>query len=407
MSIMPLTAALLLSNRALWEPAHACIQNLPVRIALEQHEAGLLEALLDRLELHRVDVVLVEMATLPVPLEEFARRVRETSSAPAIFVLHPEASVKHIMDAIHAGATEFLHPPLADALRQAFERLAAARQRASAASGGGLGRAFGFLSVKGGCGATTFASHTAITIARQTQRPVMLGDFDFEAGLMRFLFKSRNSYSVRDAIDNMHRMDANYWKALVSTYGNLVDVLPSPDDVAGRRAGTAQETSHLLRFVRSTYDVSIFDFGRYFSAPALDSLPELETLYLITTMDLHSLEQTRECLFAVAARDFASRVRVLVNQVASDRGAPDPTGVESFVGAPVAGVFSSDPESLYEAWSEGHFLTTKAKLGKELHALAQSMLSQHPPQQQPQPAEKAPAKAENKGWLSFIRRGRG
>jgi Flp pilus assembly CpaE family ATPase len=232
---------------------------------------------------------------------------------------------------------------------------------------------------------------------------VLLGDFDFEAGLMRFLFKSRNSYSVRDAIDNMHRMDASYWKALVSTYGSLVDVLPAPDDVAARRPGGAHETSHLMRFVRSAYAVAVFDFGRHYSAPALDSLSELETLYLVTTMDLHALEQARDCLAAIAARDYSSRVRVLVNRVPGERGAPDPSGVESFLGAPVAGVFGSDVDSLYEAWSEGHFLTAKTKLGKELQALAQSMIAQPHPQALP---EKAPAKADNKGWLSFIRRGR-
>src|SRR5262249_1590421 len=157
-------------------------------------------------------------------------------------------------------------------------------------------RAFGFISAKGGCGATTFASHVAVQLARQTQKSVFVGDFDFEAGLMRFLFKSRNSYSVRDAIDNMHRLDVNYWKALVSTYGNLVDVLPAPEDISARRPGGAHETSHLMRFVRSTYETAVFDFGRHFSPTALDSLSELDAIYLLTTMDLDALEQARQCI---------------------------------------------------------------------------------------------------------------
>jgi pilus assembly protein CpaE len=404
MSMSPLTAALFISNRTLWEPAHNCIQNLPVRVALEQSDPGNLEALLDRLELHRVDVILLEVSQLAAPLEEFTRRLRETSSQPAVFVLHPEASPKHIMEAIHAGAAEFLFPPLAETLRQAFERLSANRARASAAKAAGLGRTFGFISAKGGCGATTFAAHTAVNVARITQQQVLAGDFDFEAGLFRFLFKARNTYSVRDALDNMHRMDASYWKALIGNYGTLVDVLPSPEEIASKRQSNTQETASLLRFVRSNYTVSVFDFGRYYSPSALDALPELETLYLLTTMDLEALEQARACLDAIATREYSSRVRILLNR-SGQRTAPDVPAVETLLGTQVAGVFSDDPDALYEAWSEGTFLTAKTKLGRELNALAKTLAAppeqdQEKDKQKQQSSTKAPA---GRRWLSFLR----
>ena len=402
MSMMPLTAALVISSRALWEPAHTCIQNLPVRIALEQSDPANLEALLDRIELHRVDVILVEMALLPVPLEEFTRRLRETTSHPTVFVLHPDASAKHIMDSIHAGAAEFLYPPVAETLRHAFERLSASLARASAAGASELGRAFGFISARGGCGSTTFASHVAVNLARESQQPVLAADFDFEAGLLRFLFKSRTTYSVRDALDNMHRMDASYWKALVANYGTLVDVLPSPEDVAAKRPASPLETNHLLRFVRSTYGISVFDFGRCHSSSAMDALAELDTLYIVTTMDPDALEKTRDCLAAITSREFSSRARVLLNRSGA-RGAPDIGGIETLLGASLNGVFSDDPDSLHEAWSEGHFLSPRTRLGKELTAFTQSLALARPnqsPSAEKQHKSKAPT---GRRWFSFLR----
>ena len=402
MSMMPLTVALLVSSRSLWEPAHTCIQNLPVRIALEQTEPGNLDALLDRIEMHRVDVVLLEIALLPVPLDDFTRRLRETTLQPAVFVLHPEASTQHIMEAIHAGVAEFLYPPLADTLRQAFEKLAASRARASAATGGGMGRAIGFLSAKGGCGATTFAAHTAVDLAKQTRQPVLLGDFDFEAGLLRFLLKTHTTYSVRDALDNMHRMDSNYWKALISTYGGLVDVIAAPDDVAARRPGGPRETAQLVRFIRSTYPFAVIDFGRAYSSSALDSLSELDTLFVVTTLDLDALEQTRECIRSIAAREYSSRVRVLLNRV-PERGSPDPKGIEQFLGCPLAGAFSNDPDALYEAWSEGHLLEDGSKLGKEIQALAKVLAAGARGLPSPGPGTIAPPQAAARRWFSFLR----
>ena len=208
MSMMPLTAAFVISNRTVWDQAHACVQNLPVRLAveqgMEQGESAEADALLDRIERHRVDVVLVEASRIAMPLEEFVRRLRNTAAQPAVFVLNPYASPELILEALRAGANEYLYPPLADTLRDALGRLSAARSKGGADSSHALGKIFGFLSARGGCGATTFAAHVATDIARQLEaaqkkQPTLLADFDFDAGLLRFLMKSKTKYSVRDA----------------------------------------------------------------------------------------------------------------------------------------------------------------------------------------------------------------
>jgi pilus assembly protein CpaE len=260
--MMPLTAACVVSNRNLWDQAHACIQNLPVRLAIEEsgarNEAPEAEALLDRIERHRVDVVLLEPQKLALPLEEFIRRLRNTAAQPAIFVLSPDASPALILEALRAGANEYLYPPLGESLRDALERLSAARSKGAAGTASTLGKIFGFLSARGGCGATTFVVHVAVDLcrqmaARQNKQPMLLADFDFEAGIIRFLMKSRNTYSIRDAIDNLRRMDTSLWKGLVSNYANRMDVIPAPEEVAAKSAPHREETMHLMRFIRCRF----------------------------------------------------------------------------------------------------------------------------------------------------------
>lgn len=201
--MMPLTAAFVISNRTVWEQAHACIQNLPVRLAVEQGigqgDATEMDALLDRIERHRVDVVFVEASRIGLPLEEFVRRIRNTAAQSAVFVLNPDASPELILEALRAGANEYLYPPLADTLRDALHRLSATRSRGGSNTSNALGRIFGFLSARGGCGATTIAVHVATGVARQTgagpMKPTtLLADFDYDAGLLRFLMKSKTAY---------------------------------------------------------------------------------------------------------------------------------------------------------------------------------------------------------------------
>ena len=410
MSMMPLTAALIIPTRVLWEQTHACIQNLPVRIAVEQneHEPTDSEALLDRIERHRVDVVLVDAGRVPMPLEEFIQRLKETSAQPAVFVLHTDASPQLILEALRAGANEFLHPPLAESLRTAFETLSSSRSKGGAGSAHALGKVFGFISARGGCGASTFALHVAHDVARSIKQPSLLADFDFEAGLLRFLMKSKSVYSIREAIDNLHRIDTSLWKGLITTHPNQMDFIPAPEELAARRPPVPEETTHLMRFVRSTYPAAIVDFGRSVSIPALDALPELETLYLITTAEPASLAHAKRAVRMVEERGFAGhRIKVLVNRV-PQKNPPDPARLEQQLGRPHSGLFVSDFMAFYEAYSEGHLLEPGSRIRKELTALSETVSGRILGDRETEKKTAAAATGRENGgrrWFSFLQRG--
>lgn len=409
MSMMPLTAAFIIGNRTLWEQAHGCIRNLPVRIAVEQSDPADADALLDRIERHRVDVVLLETGRVSVPLEEFVRRLKNTATQPAVFVLHSDASPDLILEALRAGANEYLYPPMAETLNEAFERLAANRARSGAASVSGLGKIFGFVSARGGCGATTFAIHVATELSRRLKQPMLVADFDFDAGLLRFLMKSKNTYSVRDALDNLHRMDLSLWKGLVTSHGNGLDFIPAPEELAAKRHPEQEEVIHLMRFIRSLYPVSVVDFGRCLSMAALDSLPELETLYLIATPDAATLGHARRAIRMFEERGLANgRLKVLLNR-APDRGSPDRKALEDLLGFPCAGMFRNDFMALYDAWSEGHLLDQGTPLAKEMGKLAASIKARVTGERAPEAEAVAlrPPLDGGKRWFSFFQRGQG
>ncbi len=307
---------------------------------------------------------------------------------------------------MRAGANEFLYPPLAEPLRDALERLSQTRSKSGSGISGELGKVFGFISARGGCGATTFAVHVASHIARQDKQPMLVADFDFDAGLLRFLMKSKNTYSVRDALDNLHRMDASLWKGLVSTHPNQIDFIPAPDEVAAKRNPGREEMTHLMRFIRSMYPVTIVDFGRSVSMAALDSLPELDALYLVTTHDLTTLAHARRAIQMLDERGFpAARLKVLLNRV-PDKGAPDRAGIENFIGRPCAATFRNDHMALYDAYSEGSLLQQGTPLAKEFLALANSIRARAAGERETEEVRDAPARVPDSGkrWFSFFQR---
>ncbi len=417
--MMPLTAAFVIASRVVWEQAHACVQTLPVRIAVEhgldQNDTADADAMLDGIERHRVDVVLVEASRVPMPLEEFVRRLRSTASQPAVFVLNPAASPEQILEALRAGANEYLYPPLAETLRDALEKLSAQRSRGAAETSQELGKLFCFLSARGGCGATTIAVHVALDLARQAGtgprgESTLLADFDFDAGLTRFLLKSKSTYSVQDAILNLRRMDSSLWQALVSTQADKLDMIQAPDEIAAKKAPAREETLHLMRFIRSTYPAATIDFGRSVSAAALDGLPEMDLLYLVTTPDHHCVERARRALDSIEDRGFApARVRIVLNRAVVS-GKVSYAAVEQALGRPIDVTLRDDHLTLYDAYSEGRFVPPGSALGKELHALAASLRQRAFGDVAGTKAAGAAARTGNNGgkrWFSFLGKGPG
>jgi pilus assembly protein CpaE len=379
MTVSPLSAALVLSDRVLREEAFSCIDQLPVRVVTDQRALDDLDDLLDRIERFKTDVVLLEAGLLKTPLEDFARRLKMTTSEPVIFILHTEAVAKNILEAMKAGAREYICPPLGTPLKEALQRLSGVRSDQASSQQKKLGRIVGFISAKGGAGATTFTSHVATIAARHAEKRMLLADLDFEAGMLRFILKSKPRYTLRDALDNMHRMDSSYWNALVIRHTEKLEFIAAPEELAERSLPDTRQLGRLLRFIRSIYPLTVLDFGRCYSTAALECLPEMDAMYLLVTQDLFTLENARDFIRMADERGKgADRIQVLVNKVPT-RQKPDLDGLETYLGLRPAGVFSDDSEALYETWSEGRLLGSDSVLGRQLGALAKSILTPDAP----------------------------
>src|SRR2546427_7094137 len=152
----PLTVGLAIETKELWEAVQSCIQDLPVRVLIEQQDVADFAGFRDRVERMRPDVLLVEIARLREPLEAVVRNIRNVSADIMLVALHQSAEPETILSAMRAGVNEFLHPPLESNLRRALERKTAERMHHRDHNSPG-GRTNGFLSAQGGCAATTLA----------------------------------------------------------------------------------------------------------------------------------------------------------------------------------------------------------------------------------------------------------
>ena len=367
----PLTIGLAIENREIWEGVQSCLSDLPFRIIIEQQEVGDLSGFLERVERMRPDVVLIDISTLRVPLEAAVQMVRALLPDCMIMALHTSADAEIILSSLRAGVNEYIFPPLQETLRRALEKRSADRSRRRDGSKSG-GKSFGFLSAKGGCGATTLICHVAVELGRQNQK-VLLCDMDLDAGMIGFLTKTKGTYSMIDAVNNLHRLDSSYWKALVSNGIPGVEILGAPVSLASRQQPKDEQLRHVLAFVRPYYDWTMVDLGRSLSRISLAALEEIDEACLITTLEVPALHQAKLIVQTLIDGGYGkNRIRLILNRVPK-RLDITPAELEKMLGIPIFCTVSNDYPELYESYAEGRLLSRTSTLGKEMVKLTSKL----------------------------------
>jgi pilus assembly protein CpaE len=365
----PLTIGLAIENRDLWEQAQSCLSDLPFRIIVEHQDIGDVSNFLDRLERMRPDVVLIDISGWREPLEGLVTSIRGAIGDPMIIAINSSADPDAILASMRAGINEYLYPPLREPLRRALERRSAERSRRRDAGAKTGGKSFAFFSAKGGCGATTLVTHVAAELGRQNQK-VLLADLDLDSGMVAFITKTKSVYSILDAVNNLHRLDIHYWKALVSNGIPGVEIVAAPLALASKQQIKDEQVRHVLGFARPHYDWTLVDLGRSLSHTAMAALEEIDEACLVTTLEVPALHQSKQIIQTLLDSGYGKhKIRLILNR-APKRLDITPAELEKMLGVPIFAMVPNDYPELYETYAEGRMLNRNSELGKQIAKLA-------------------------------------
>ena len=370
----PLTIGLAIENRDLWEQAQSCLSDLPFRIIVEHQDIGDVSNFLDRLERMRPDVVLIDISGWREPLEGLVASIRGAIGDPMIIALNTTADSEAILASLRAGINEYLYPPLQETLRRALEKRSAERSRRRDAGVKTGGKSFAFFSAKGGCGATTLVTHVAAELGRLNQK-VLLADLDLDSGMVGFITKTKSVYSILDAVNNLHRLDIHYWKALVSNGIPGVEIVAAPLALASKQQIKDEQVRHVLAFARPHYDWTLVDLGRSLSHTAMAALEEIDEACLVTTLEVPALHQSKQIIQTLLDSGYGkNRIRLILNR-SPKRLDITPGELEKMLGVPIFCMIPNDYPELYETYAEGRMLNRNSDLGKQIARLAVKLAS--------------------------------
>ena len=350
-------------DEALRREVVQALKQPPDGMPFDQH-TGDWNGLLERLGRSAPDVLILDLSAVPGELNIAMRQLKYYAPGMKVVALHSSADPKTILSAMRAGVNEFLHPPLDDALQAAIHRILSA-----AGDGGPVthGKIIGFLSSKGGCGATTLACHLATELQNLTKRSVLLADLDLTSGLVGFLMKTPSSYSILDAIKNLSRLDESLWKALIVEHRPNLAVIPAPASYSRWDHPDETQLRQVLQFMRTQHDWIVLDLGRSLNSIATAVLEEIDQLFLVSTLEvvaLHGLKSIVHGLF-----EQGEKLQLILNRTPKMMDISTQE-LEKILGRSLYAALPNDYMALYQSYSSGNLLDSNNRLAQHFSMLA-------------------------------------
>lgn len=324
-----------------------------------------------KLRQEQPEVLMLELGPVLARLGNALREVRSCTPRTKIVALHSAADSDSILAALRSGVHEFVHPPWAETLVPALDRVST---RDSDENEQRQGKVIGFLSAKGGCGATTIACHVAADLHRQSKRKVLLADMDLTSGMVGFAMKTQTPYSMVDAIHNLSRLDESLWKALVVDSKPGLSIIPAPSSASHDSYLGNDDLVQLVRFMRTQHDWVVLDLGRSLNNIVAGVYEELDQLLLVSVLEvtaLHGLKTIVRRLTDIGEN--LDKLQLVINRTPKmmDMSTED---LAKILGRPLYAMLPNDYPSLYRAYSNGTLLAPADRLAQQFSALTAKVM---------------------------------
>jgi len=312
------------------------------------------------------DVLLVDVRggrRVPVELSAIKRQHPATN----VMLLASSLDPALMLEGMRAGVNEYISEPLNPAeFDAAITRLLGQRLQTTG------DRVFAFVGAKGGVGTTTTAVNVATVLAKLSKSPTLLVDLHLVYGDAAVYLGAEPRFSLLDALENMHRLDAEFLKSLVVKTASGLELLASAD----RSATTSIDTRGMdtvVQLASSQYSYLVLDVPR--SDPtALDSLDHADNIVVVVNQELATVRNAGRMTAALRSRYPNAKVMTVINRIDA-RAEIGQRDVQKAVGSAVAHEVPSDYRLALAAMHKGRPLTldNHNQLSASLTALAREL----------------------------------
>jgi pilus assembly protein CpaE len=261
------------------------------------------------------DIVLLDLGKDAERLFAFGahvRRLRPSAKLVAVSAVSPPTQAL-LLGAMRSGVQEFLSKPIqTDDLRAMLSRFA---EEVATPDRPSLNKLIVVMGSKGGVGATTVAVNLGVQLSVYAKKRVTLLDFARPLGNAHLLLDLHPQFGVRDAMDNLDRLDTHFLDGLLISHSTGLRVLAGTTQPEQWQAIKIETLERIGNVAQAGSDMVVVDMGPQFGSEWASILKMARMILIVAEANVPSLWTLQRRLTALKGFGIESeRARLILNR---------------------------------------------------------------------------------------------
>ena len=333
---------------------------------------------LRNLQQQELDIVLMDIDGVARELDSL-QRLHSALSESWIFVTSGSDDSRFIIEAMRAGAREFLPKPLETrAISEAIQRYIGERYKKRTPDV--FGDLLCVIGAKGGCGATSLTINLGASLVELPDQRVALVDLNRPLGDLAVYLNLKPQYSVVDALASASRID----KVLLESYmcqAHGMAVLPGKREFVEEDFGDPDSLDRMIHVLEEGYTQVVVDLLADPKAREFKTVVEAATVLILPlTPELPAIWRTKRLLDSLRIWSVSDKVRLVLNRFQkTDEITPE--DIEDVLEVPVFWKVPNNYEASLQAINAGRPLASisRSELSRSYQQLATTLTGITPP----------------------------
>jgi pilus assembly protein CpaE len=339
-------------------------------------ECSRYEFFFDVIQQSHPDVVVVSLDSDSAKALQLITQLTAEAPQMPILAVSARADGQSILQALRAGAKEFLTQPVVlEELLTALRRLSQSRGSSDSAVNNGVSKKTESLVVAimgsgGGVGCTSLAINLGCNLAQDPACNVALVDLDMALGDADVCLDLMPDYTLADVALNVDRLDMTFLRRSLSKHATGLSLLPHPVQIEDVGMIREEHLQRVIGLLRASYSHLVLDLSKSFSPNDVTAMRMADVILVVAELELSSLRNMVRMMLALGNDEsLSAKVKVILNRVNSDAEITVKKAEET-IGKPIFWQIPDDPRSMSEARNAGVPLLQQAPKSKAQLAFA-------------------------------------
>jgi len=261
------------------------------------------------------DVVFLDLGRDTEPYFAFAALLRRLHPATKLIACSSNAPQSHqtLLEAMRSGVQDFIAKPIAtDVLKAMLARFADEMEIKSSSTGS---KVIVVMGSKGGVGATTVTVNIGVQLATFARKRVAVLDFARPLGNVHLLLDLHPRFGVRDAVDNLDRLDSHFFSGLLTHHKTGLEILGGATQPEEWQRIAVPVLERVVNVAQNNFDLVLVDMGSQFSSEWSSILGGSRMIMVVAEANVPALWTLDRRLAAMTGFGLdPERARIIINR---------------------------------------------------------------------------------------------